>query len=332
MRVRLAIGLVLLLVSAAALADDDEQVTMWTVEGAVGYSGYSTRSCELKPYSEEHAHKAKVPAGLRGQGKVVEHSCGLTYVRMELPGELAGKRWLFTTPDGVTTKQPRKTRWDKEPATGSSWVRDMNSSKHKLGIPLDRPDWEHLVRMRPGETFEVIDPDMAVIRTVAGRELLVTPFLLMDKDPLGGKLQRQASRQTWEEGRALRCTGRPITGIPPAAELLADKALEGAIFAFDLDTDDLSDERFVDAWLDPVGQRLERACDDRRRDDEPCGVYWLDYTALGAWWPTRDEDVLVTFDGTERLDGAKVPRLKVLVRKPWKSSGWVTPAWAGKEP
>lgn len=333
MTARAAIVLMLLLALAlgpGALAGDEELVTMWTVEGAKGFKGFSSRTCTLGEYDEEHQAKAKVPAGLRGQGKVVDHSCGLTYVRVELPGELAGKRWLFTTPDGVTTKPPRKNPWDKAPAVGSAWTRDMSSSKHKQGIPLDRADWTVPVRMRPGETFEILDPDMAVIRTVSGRELLVTPFLLLDEDPLAGKRDRQASRVTWEKGVAARCTERPITPIPPAEALLADDSLKGTVFEIDLDPDDLSGERFDDAWLDPVGQLLRHVCDDRPRDLEPCGAYWLDYSALGAWWPERDMEILATFEGLERIDGAKVPRLRVLVRRPWKGSQPVPPAWAGE--
>lgn len=322
--------LVVGLLAPGASAGDDELTTMWTLEGARGYSGFSSRACALEEYSEEE--RALVPVGLRGQGKRVDHDCGISYVRVELPGELNSKRWLFTTVDGVSTKPPRKNRWEKVPSTRSGWMRGMSSSKHRLGIPLDRPDWEIPIKMRPGESFEVLDARIAVVRTAAGREVLLGPIAVMDKDPLSGKRDRQAARDTWERGLAARCGDRPITPILPSAELLSDDGLRGTVFELDLDPDDLGGERFVEAWLDPVGQLLERGCDpDRRRDAEPCGAYWLDYAALGAWWPQKDMMILATFDGVERIDGRKVPRLEILVRAPWKETRPVAPAWAGDE-
>ena len=327
----LAVLLLAGLAVSGVAARGDDGATMWTVEGARAYAGFSSRACGL----EEHAKpdRGLIPVGLRGQGRRIDHDCGASYVRLDLPGELGGNRYLFTTVDGVSTKPPRTNAWEKAPSTGTGWMRGMANSRHRLGVPLDRPDWKFRIRMRPGESFEVLDARIAVVRTAAGREVLLSPFAVMEQDPLSGKRDRQAARETWERGLAARCSDRPITPVPPAEALLSDPGLTGAVFGLDVHTNDLSGERFVDAWLDPVGQLLERDCSaDGVSSDKPCGAYWLDYSALGAWWPERDQELLATFEGIERVDGRELPRLRVLVRKPWKESSPVAPAWAGEQP
>jgi hypothetical protein len=322
-----------LLVSSAVLAGKDKGETMWTVEGAVGFASTSSSRCSLDPYKD--AEQARVPAGLRGEGVVRTMDCGLTYVRMELKGSLHGKRWLFTTPEGVTRKPPKRNPWDSREPVGVGWMRRMSTSGGNDGIPLDEAEWQHVVPIRAGETLQVLDPVLAVVRTVAGRELLVTPHAVMDVDPIVADAEARAARETWEEGRRLREAERTIAPIPPAEDLLAGRReLEGAVFQIDLDVNDLSDERFAEGWLDPVGQRLEHRCDPARppREPKPCGAYLLDYSALGAWWPTKDLRVVALFDGVERQDGQELPRLKVLVRRPWQQSGAVAPAWAQRGP
>ena len=315
--------------ASVAVAGDAPPQTMWTTDGARAFSGFSSRDCRLEEFSDPE--RALVPVGLRGQGRVIRRDCGLSYVRLELPGELHGKRWLLVARDGVSSRPPRADSWQDARPTAKGWMRDMASSNHRIGIPLDRPDWRVPIKLRPGESFEVLDARIAVVRTVAGREVLLSPFAVLDSDPLAGKRERQAARDVWERGRAARCAERPITPIPTSDELLADPDLRGTIYEIELDTDDVSHERFEAGWLDPVGQLLQNDCDDRRhRDADPCGAYWLDYSALGAWWPERDTELLARFDGIERIDGRELPRLRVLVRAPWKESRPVAPAWAGE--
>ena len=313
----------------AALAGDARLQTMWTVDGARAFSGFSSRDCRMQEFSDPE--RALVPAGLRGEGRRIRHECGARYVRLELPGELHGKRWVLVTEAGVSVRPPRANPWQDVRPKARGWMRGMANSNHRTGIPLDRPDWRVPIKMRPGESFEVLDPQIAVVRTVAGRVVLLSPFAVLDADPLAGKRERQAARDAWERGRAHRCDDRPITPIPTSADLLANRGLRGTIYEVDLDTDDVSAERFEAAWLDPTGQLLQHACDDRStRDADPCGAYWLDYSELGAWWPERDTVLLALFDGVERVDGQDLPRLRVLVRAPWKETRPVAPAWAGE--
>ena len=299
--------------------------TFWVLPGA---TIYTFGNCELTP---RKAPRAVLAAGLRVEGWIVEDRCGARYARLSLPMQYVGSNAALVAVDKVTTRPPKKDPWADARSTGDAWVRDSGS---RWGVPLSDPEWLSRVPLRGGETVEVIDLDRGIVRTSGGHVVAVARGTVTDEDPAIDRdtVRRGESRARWDEGRRAREATWALSGVP-AADVLAAHATawQGRGYLLTFEDDELFDERFDPAWLDPVEQVLRATCHDEPhliRDGEPCGVYLLDYRALGAWWPDRKVTVMAEADGLAEVDGALVPRLRVLVIQPRKIGGSVGPEWA----
>jgi len=320
------LGVLAIIASAPAAADDDaDLVPMWILPGAVQHSVNS--DCSGDPRTGE---RAGLPAGLRVMAKPLE-PCG-QWIRIHVPTGDRGVERLITAASMITAKPPRTHPWGGREAIKEGWIRGSGI----WGRPLDQPGWDGPVPLREGEHVEVLDEnDHWVVRTVSGRVLMVRYGAVeYDRDPaLQGSsgAERKAARERWEAGRKRREGAVPISAIVASEVLVAEaRQRKGQLFTLEFGASDLSDSQFEDGWLDPVQQVLRVECDPRRGVDpgDPCGTYVLDYRALGAWWPTGSHRIAVESMGTAKVDGAAVPRLRVLVVEPWKVSGGVGPEWA----
>ncbi|MDP7110428.1 MAG: hypothetical protein QGH45_00620 [Myxococcota bacterium] len=308
--------------------------TVWILEGALDHDDdLAPQGCALEPYAEE----AALPAGLRAAAHLIELDCGAVYLFLDLPLEVHDRRhtrWARTTLDAVSLQPPKKDPWRKAEPLREAFVWCPSGRAYLEAAPLDDPDWTETYRLAYGERVQVLAEEMAVLRTSTGRTVVASGWWQKDEDPIlerGGR-QLRTLRDRFTGGRALHEGGGIIRDLPPAESLLAGLAgSQGWPFQLDLDPEYLSGEVFDPAWLDPVGQVWERTCDDRRvRDGDPCGAYYLDYSAFGAWWPDKNTDVLAILDGTETVDGRRLPRLRVLVREPWSNKLEVSPGWDGE--
>jgi hypothetical protein len=326
MRTASLVALAVVLAAGLATAGDDdpELEPMWILPGALQHSVGS--DCSGRP---DTGSRGGLPAGLRVMGKPLS-VCG-QWIRIHVPKANGGYERLITGIDMVARKPPKKDVWKAREPMKEGWVRGTST----WGIPLDQPDWETPVPLREGEHVQLLEEnDRWIVRTLSGRVLVVRfGAIEYDRDPVlkGSRASdRKDARERWEAGRKLRETGPQIAGILPSARMVEGRnELTGRLFTLEFSHDDLSDEVFESGWVGPVQQVLRNECRPGRNDvDEPCGTYLLDYRAIGAWWPTRRGHLLVEFTGTDKVGGTRVPRLRVLVVDPWKSSGGVGPAWA----
>lgn len=339
----LAIAATVVRAAPAGAVDADEisesrkaATTVWIVEGALDHdddradSGCALQVQELEP---------ELPAGLRAAAHRVDLDCGAVYVFLDLPVEVHNRRhtrWIRTSLDGISLKPPRKDVWRGAAAIREAFVWLPSGKDYLEAAPLDDPDWTEPYRLASGERVEVLAEDLAVLRTSTGRPVVVSGWWQKDEDPIlerGGR-QLRTLRDRFTAGRSTHEGGGIIRDLPPSTELLANlKDWKDHPFQMDLDPEHLSGEVFSQDWLDPVGQVWRLSCDDRRvRDDDPCGTYYLDHTAFGAWWPDNDIDILVLLDGTETVEGERLPRLRVVVRDPWDRHLEVSPHWDGLAP
>ena len=343
MRWRLAGSLAaIVLVPCVAQAVDADEIstsrksptTVWIVDGALDHDDETTDSgCALEVFAEE----AELPAGLRAQAHRIDLDCGATYLFLDLPLEVHDRRhtrWARTTLDGVSLKPPKKDPWRGAEPLREAYVWCPSGRAYLEAAPLDDPYWTETYRLAYGEKVQGLAEELAVLRTSTGRTVVASGWWQKDEDPILEKADRQLRtlRDRYSEGRARHAGGGIILDLPAAETLLAQLAdWKGQPFQFDLDPAHLSHEVFDPAWLDPVGQVWAPACTDHvvRRGD-PCGGYYLDYASFGAWWPDSRTEVLAVLDGTETVDGQRLPRLKVLVREPWSSKLEVSPGWDGE--
>jgi hypothetical protein len=309
----------------ADISDDRERPTaawLGTGAGPVAISVTDGR-CDVSA-----AASAPLPADLRVEAHVpYPEVCGADWIFVRTAADLFdGPRsdGFFVARRHVSTAPPRGTPWEAKTPRGTAWIR-AHPAHATVGIPLDEPRWTELYRLAPGESVDVLDPVIAVIRTANGRELALSPYELLDADPIG----EPDARALWRRLAAGRDRHEPRGALAylPTAELLE----EGRAYEVLLDPEWLGERAFVAAWLDPVGQRLDHTCDPRRsrRDPEPCGAYWLDYSAFGAWSVSKRTRVIVLADGHHDVGGQRLPALKVVVQEPWTDAVRVSPAWDG---
>jgi len=328
----------LLVATALALAVDPADIsterrqptTVWILPEALAYQGHTVyRSCTWQP--EDHP---ELPAGLRAQAHTDVNDCGEPYLFLDLDVEVHRERrskWVHTTLDAVSLKPPRKNRWDSVEPVGQAWARPA-SNKPVLAIPVDDPHWEHPIPLATGDPLDVLDPELQVVRTATGREVVVPPVRLAEEDPLvtGAEAPVRQLRARFLAGRVAREQGWALTGVPGSDQLLA-AGERGRAYELQIHPDWLGGEVFEPAWLDPVEQVLDHDCDGRLDRGEPCGAYLVDYRPLGAWWPRREALVVVVHDGDRVVDGVRVPRLRVMVREPWSKHIEVAPEWDDAE-
>lgn len=299
--------------------------TFWVLPDA---TIYRFGGCELKPVD---APRDVLAAGLRVRGWIVEDRCGVSYVRLSLPMMYVGSNAAIVAVDRVSTRPPRRDPWKGADVTGTAWVHDAG---RRWGVPLSDPEWLSPVPLRGGETIGLIDAERGIVRTVGGHIVAVSPNAIVHEDPTIDRdaARRKEARIRWEAGREARERRAALSGVPPSETLAAHaEAWRGRGYLLEFDHLEATDEAFEPAWLDPVEQVLRHACHEeprRRKDGEPCGTYLLDYRALGSWWPSRDVVVLAEADGLAEVDGAMVPRLRVLVIQPQKIGSNVSVEWA----
>jgi hypothetical protein len=319
-------------VTADQISSSRSQSTpVWIQAGAVNYQRDPlTRDCEWVPATPV----STLPEGLRVLAHVATAKCGVTYLFLDLPVEIYRERRTpvaWTTLDAVTLTPPAEDPWRDAPAVGNAFIRSTQQTGFTRVAPIDDPGWTEPIRLGPGEAVEVLDAELAVIRTPSGHTAAIAPWGLVDEDPLlGGSLgPYRTLRDRFVAGRAHHERAHSLSYLPASENLVASgEAGRGRAYEFELEPEWLSAEQFQADWLDPVGQILEHECDPRRRsDDEPCGVYYLDYSAFGAWWPHHDKLVVALADGTREIDGRLLPVLRIVVREPWSKKLEVSPSW-----
>jgi hypothetical protein len=313
--------------------DDDHAVEVWVGPDAVPVEIWASRGCDGKPHDS-----GPLPQGLRGTAHVVY-------------AEECGERWLLvryrdgqnntavTLPvDRVSRDAPKKNVWEGKPALRSTTI--GIESKPLTVTPLDDPRWSWPHLLAYGETVEVIDEEAHVVRDALGHELALPRYAwpTADRPHVFGErpLDERTPRLRFVVGKALVEAKGRITRVPSSSELVAQAdALRGHAFWLEFRPDWLTtDRRFSAEWLDPTGQTLDHACPKPLRWDEnlPCGRYWLDYTAFGAWWPTADVDVIGIADGTIERGSETLPVLRLVVKHPFDSGVRVSPTWDGFDP
>lgn len=293
------------------------ETVVWVAEESIGHSEGAGATCAPKP-----VEGVVLPKGLRGVARPARGECAgkWSFVRFETPGypNARGQGYYVSAADLATT--PPKVAWDRVKATGTAWVKQAGE-RPTLAIPLDDPAWTAPALLSQGELVERLGNH--VIRTSTGRELWIDPYYVVDADPLtlatsSGSTELVANRRRFHAGRARHEVVAPLTPLPPAVDLKGTP--KGATFAFVLDADALRDPVFDPGWFEPVGHTLEHDC-PRPRPFDACGIYTLDYRALGAWWPRDDTEVIAVWDGSA---------LAIQVLDPWGDHLGVTPAWDGR--
>lgn len=308
-------------------------VEVWIGPNAVPAEVWPTDTeCRAKPGDGD-----PIAQGVRGTAYLVyEEQCGETWLLVHYRD--GGNTPYANLRIDQVTREPGKNVWDKRPALRTTTV--GMASKPVLAQPLDEPHWTWPRPLAYGETVEVLDEASHVVRDVNGHELVVPAYIFPaidnpDRFP-DRPLEERAPRLRFVAGKAAVEAKAPITRVQPSTELLAKgEALRGHAVWLELKPDWLTpDRRFTSEWLDPTGQVLDHACAEAPRWDEPtpCGRYWLDYTAFGAWWPTDDIDVIGIIDGTIDRAGEKLPVLRLVVKRPWDSNLRVSPTWDGVDP
>jgi hypothetical protein len=244
------------------------------------------------------------------------------FVRFEVPGYHSARLQAWYVPTKALTTRPPRPAWDKAAATGKAWS-FQPGERPAIGVPLDDPEWTSPAFLSMGEPLEVLAP--GVVRTLSGHELWVDTFYVQAEDPLTTRVyatpeERVVNVRRFHEGRRQRESKMPLVAVP-AAEVLA-RMPAGQPVVLHLEPQWLSEPRFAPDWFEPVGHTLTHPC-EAPRAFEPGGTYRLDYTALGAWLPTREADVVAVWTGTV---------LAVQVVDPWAKDIGVTSDWAGSTP
>lgn len=319
-------------VEADQLSTDRSEATpVWIVAGAVNHQRDPlTRDCQWVPATPHSA----LPEGLRTLAHVVTAECGATFVFLDLPTEIyreqrASVAW--TTLDGVSLEPPAGDPWADAPVIREAYLHSYRNDGYSRVAPISDPDWVEPLRLGPGEPVEVLDEELAVVRTASGHSAVISPWWLSDRDPLVSSADLRPYgelRRRFAAGRGIHEREHTLIYLP-AAEVLVEstEAQRGRAYELQIDPAWLGEEQFQADWLDPVGQVLDHACDERRRDGEPCGAYYLDYSAFGAWWPRGALRVVALADGIQEVDGRTLPVLRVVVREPWTRKLEVSPAW-----
>ena len=292
-----------------------EAVTMWVVESGPAYHEGHVRGCAPEPFPDH-----TLPKGVRGQVTPAREECGSewSFIRVDVPGHQTPRLPGFYVETRRLSTTPPAPGWDKAKATGSAWV-VAYGDRGAQAIPLDDPKWLTPMLVPVGEAVELLAVD--VIRTPAGHEAWIDPFFLSAEDPLAGRVYGGSDRSKPLRRRLLAGLPRaekdaPLTTVPAASELA--KRPVGSAYFLTVRPSWIVEDHFSPEWFDPVGQTLDHACTKTPVVGEPCGRYELDYSALGAWLPTADTDVIGVWTGKA---------LAVQVLSPWSDRIAVSPSW-----
>lgn len=310
---------------AALAAEPDPGPVYWILPGAevVEINSFSG-GCPEKP-TGQHA-----PAGLYVHVRTYDDAnCG-DKVLLADPFPRTLDFPSYRLPAAALSKTPpKKNVWDAAPVQSKGWTQGSLESA-VYALPVDGVSTEPFA-MAYGEPIDVLDKALGVIRTSAGREVLIRPYALeTEENPFEERVTG-----TKRDHRLRVIAGKtkltaPITALPPSKALTA---AVGTVFEVEIDPRWLRPDRaFVGEWVDPIGQPVEHICEDFSREPEPCGRYWLDFQELGGWWVEKEERVLVVYDGLQEHNGEKLPSLRIVVRNPWSDYARVTPAWDGYDP
>ncbi|TNE92634.1 MAG: hypothetical protein EP330_01430 [Deltaproteobacteria bacterium] len=300
-------------VTLADISDDRKNpTTVWFTEPQRPLEARKADDCEFVEEDWE------IPAGMVAEAFVTHPKCGEDHLFLDMRVAIGPHRttWVRVHPSQVSLEPPKSPKWAGASTGEERFLLVGGHWKHR-GVAIDRPGEPTEYRFFPGERLEVLDPEVAVVRTAGGR-LVQLPenwaveqdhFLRDSKPHLREATDRLvAMRGKWEE-RGL------IVDIPSSEEMLANaKAWEGRVFVMEIKRAQLSHARYDREWVDPVGHRHTTACGNYVREMEACGAYQLDYTPFGAWVPGNSANVLVRFDGVVTEDGVKLPKLTVLAR------------------
>jgi hypothetical protein len=294
----------------------DTLETMWLVEDSSAYVETGAAGC-----SPRAAENVRLPKGLRGRAKSARTECGADwrFVRFEPPGHGALRTAAYYVPARALSATPPKSDWDRAPSLGQAWAFQAGD-RPTLGVPVDDPRWSAPALLTMGEPLEVLGPGL--VRTVSGHEVWLDTFYVKDEDPLSTRIystpeERVTNLRRFHEGRKLHEKAAPLAPIVSAEAL--KKAPVGQAFVLRVEPEWLQLPRYTAEWFEPVGHTLSHACDEPSAY-EPCGTYSLDYSALGAWLPTRDTTVVAVWTGKA---------LAVQVIEPWVKGIGVSDDWAG---
>jgi hypothetical protein len=306
-----------------------EPTIVWITEPVAPLEGYKADKCDHTTESWE------IPVGTRARAHLVTPGCGETYVFLDMYSDIGPNKteWLRVLPHQVSTTPPKAPKWG---AGGSTAFIYGSSSREQTGIPMDDPEWEQPYIFLPWERVTVIDPEMAVVRTEGGRVLQLNNHWVTEQDGFArdNKPERRDAVDRMASMRAKWEARGTLQGIPPAEELIAQaKTLQGRVFFFEITGESLSHPVYARDWVDPVGHRHSLDCseNDRTDDFEGCGSYQLDYSPFGAWMPKREQRTIVRFDGVETIDGARLPKLTVLVIRPFSHTALISDVWAPRQ-
>lgn len=312
--------------------DDATAVDVWVGPDGLPFNVWTTEGgCNAKPLTEPLAQ------GLRGKAHLVyADTCGENWLLVRYRD--GGNDLTSMLRIDQVSREPVKNVWESRPALRSTTV--GMDSRPILATPLDDPNWIWPYTLAYGETVDVIDEAARVVRDANGREMIVPAYIFPtverpDRFP-GRPLEERAPRLRFVAGKENAEKVAPIRRVPTSKELVTNaEAWKARPFWLDIEPRWLTpDRRFSADWLDPTGQTLDHTCTEPLRWDAytPCGRYWLDYTAFGAWWPTEDVDVIGIADGLIERNGEKLPVLRLVVKHPFDSKIGVSPTWDGVDP
>ena len=283
--------------------DTDDSPPFWLAKDVVAQLLTTGSTCKVTKTSQRLPKGLKVVAELRDSG-----ACGV-FAGIEPVVRVGPEKltYVVVQPEDLTTRPPTHATAKYEGnALRKAWLR--KSSGRESVWPLDAPHASQFPSVG-GEAVDVMSENPLIVRTQGGR--ILAAYDVEDRDPFQGKKPDIIqSRLRLVQGRDQRKTLAPWT--PKAADLMK-KSWQGKVVDFYWDSKWGVENTFSDAWFDPVGQLIEYCPDDwdkRGRYPEPCGAYYLDFTAFGAWWPRGRERVLAEVGPPRTVGGQKSANVK----------------------
>jgi hypothetical protein len=276
-------------------------------------------SVDAKTCTRSEVGRAVVPAGMPGRAWV-DPTCGGVVVLAIQTLESGGTTLFNVDPAGLSLAAPKVT-YDKPSGAGfaAGMVGSMvpavaldgpSAGKEAVLLPGEPVDvlWRS-TRVHPTTTFDgqghrLSDFGRAVVRARSGRTFVVAAGGVLERDYLAER-----------SGQARRLVDQYAAAVSRwDGDGVVERYRPGAtgLVALWVQREYLGVAEHRDEWLDPVGQLYDRPCDERTTSG--CGQLWLDWAPLGAHRPA-DRSVLVgVVDGSKKVGGRDVPRLRVLVR------------------